>query len=80
MDYSRFLFWWFYGTHFRKIHLFHQPVHSTFTDGYAMLLRKTELHFTGSKALIRFSIKGCGRKVGLQKEGVHRKCKVDYSQ
>lgn len=36
--------------------MFHQPVHSTFTDGYAMLLRKTEFHFSRTKAFIRFCI------------------------
>lgn len=36
--------------------MFHQPVHSTFADGDAIFLRKTELYFTGAKAFLRFSI------------------------
>ena len=36
--------------------MFHQPVHSTFTDGYAILLCETELHFTKAKAFIRFRV------------------------
>ncbi len=36
--------------------MFHQPVHSTFADEYAILLRKTELHFPRTKAFIRFCI------------------------
>ena len=51
-----FQFHWCCRAHFRKIHLFHQPVHSTFADEYAILLRKTELHFPRTKAFIRFCI------------------------
>lgn len=36
--------------------MFHQPVHSTFADGDAIFLRKTEFYFTGAKAFIRFCI------------------------
>ena len=51
-----FQFHWCCRAHFRKIHLFHQPVHSTFADGYAILLRKTEFHFPRAKAFIRIRI------------------------
>lgn len=46
----------FDSRHFGEIHFFHQAVHPTFADGYAMLLRKTEFHFSRTKAFIRFCI------------------------
>ena len=48
--------WRFHGTHFGEIHLFHQPVHSTFTDGYAIFPRKTEFHFAGAQTLVRLGV------------------------
>lgn len=44
--------WRFHGAHFGEIHLFHQPVHPTFADEYAIFPRKTEFHFARPQALI----------------------------
>lgn len=51
--------WRLHGAHFGQFHLFHQPVHPTFADVYAMLLRKTEGHLSDAQPLI-------GSGIGLQ--------------
>lgn len=45
------------GTHFGKIHWFHQSVHSADADVYAIITFKTSFHFIGTKMLIGFGIK-----------------------
>ena len=41
-----------HGAHFGQFHLFHQPVHPTFADVYAMLPCKTESHLPDAQPLI----------------------------
>lgn len=42
--------------HFGEIHSFHQPVHSTFADGYAKITCEAKLDFTASQALMGLRI------------------------
>ena len=44
------------SAHFWEIHLFYQPVHPTFADGYAILTLKTDFHLADAQTLVRFSI------------------------
>ena len=44
--------WRLHGTHLGQFHLFHQLVHPTFADVYAMLPRKTESHLPDAQPLV----------------------------
>ena len=46
----------FYGAHLGAVHLFHQSVHPTFTDGYAIITCETDSYFASSQAFIGFGI------------------------
>lgn len=51
--------WRLHGAHLGQFHLFHQPVHPTFADVYAMLPCKTEPHLPDAQPLV-------GSGIGLQ--------------
>lgn len=46
----------FYSAHLGEIHLFHQAVHPTFTDGYAIITREIDPYLTRPQAFIRLGI------------------------
>ena len=45
-----------YSAHLGELPLFHQAVHPTFTDGYAIITRETDSYLTRPQALIGFGI------------------------
>ena len=47
---------WFCCAHLGELHLFHQAVHSTFTDRYAIIARETDSYLTSAQAFIGFDI------------------------
>lgn len=49
--------WRLYGTHFGQLHLFHQPIHPTFADVYAMLPRKTKGHLPDAQPFVGSGVK-----------------------
>lgn len=45
-----------YSAHLREFHFFHQAVHPTFTDGYAIITHKTDSYLTGTQSLVGFGV------------------------
>lgn len=45
-----------HSAHFGQPHLFHQPVHPTLADGYAMLPRKTEGHLFNAQPFVSLDV------------------------
>lgn len=50
-------FWRLISTHFRKIHTFHQAVHSAAADVNAIFLREAFRHFLCAQPFVTFDVK-----------------------